>query len=181
MMEVLFRNENYSGSGIRDAKEVLSYEMFDLDNSDIPITLAKTIFNNYPIAKNYCEKVAKIIESGIENNPDDRLVIDKSTSLVWAGNIIDFIRIVTGKSIKYVLWLADMDIVMNGIYGISGGHLQEYDTIDAYQVGPILLSDLGGAGKLYGYEELPKPFAAVTVSNGQNVIDNEGSVFECMH
>ena len=63
---------------------------------------------------------------------------------------------------------------------IVGGYLQEYDTVDAYKVGSIVLADLGEEGKLYGYEELPKPFATVAVTQKSPIPNEEVKIYTCL-
>ena len=152
MTEVKFRNEQFRGSGIRDAFSVIKFELCELQNTGIIVTLKNTIFKDISTAINYCNVLLRHVDK--ENGIDDRDI----------EQILNLIKICTGKSVKYALWLADMDVVMHDEYGTKGGYLQPGDMIDAYKVGPVVLADLGREGKLYGYEEYPKPFATVAVA-----------------
>ena len=71
-------------------------------------------------------------------------------------DVLSEIKVKTGHDIKYALWLADEKTVFN-FYGrdMAGNTLgQDYD---AYEIGPIILSDLGFDGTLYGYTDFPEP------------------------
>lgn len=173
MTEIKFRNEQFRGSGIRDAFSVIKFELCELRNVGILTTLRDTIFKESNSVTQYLNTLIRNIDK--EDGIDERDI----------RQILNFIQICTGKSIKYVLWLADMDIVMYGIYGIRGGYLNEYDTIDAYKVGTIVLADLGDEGKLYGYEELPKPFANIAAIKEKSRFDEteeyeKERIFTCM-
>ena len=60
---------------------------------------------------------------------------------------------VTGVKVNYALWLADKDTVVD----YYGRYMADKNDIDAYAVGPIVLSELGYDGTLYGYTEMPEP------------------------
>ena len=62
--------------------------------------------------------------------------------------VLEEIKLVTGKNITYVLWLAEKEDVIK-IYG--DGHLED-NQIDEYYTSDIVLSDIGVDGKLFGYE-----------------------------
>lgn len=163
MKEILFRNENYSGSGVRDAIQVMSFEMFDLNNSDIPETLQATIFAKNTVAKNYCLKLIELIESNDLDN-SNKPTITKESAIIWAENLLSFIKQETGKSIKYALWLTDVTNASYGMYGTASGCLNIGDQIDAYLESDIILSNMGMQGKLYGYESLPEIHHTITVT-----------------
>lgn len=152
MTEIKFRNEQFRGSGIRDAFSVIKFELCELQNTGILTTLRDTVFKESDSVTQYLNTLIRNIDK--EDGIDQRDI----------ESILTFIRICTGKNITHALWLADMDVVMHGMYGISGGYLQPGDMIDAYRVGPIVLADLDREGKLYGYEKLPKPFATIAVT-----------------
>lgn len=60
---------------------------------------------------------------------------------------------VTGVNISHALWLADPDTVLN----FYGKDLTTGSYIDAYEPGPVVLTDLGHDGTLYGYDHDPYP------------------------
>lgn len=168
MTEIKFRNEQFRGSGFRDAFSVIKFELCELQNTGILTTLRDTVFKESDTAIQYLNSLIQNIDK--EGGIDERDI----------ESILIFIRICTGKNITHVLWLADMDVVMHGMYGTSGGYLQEYDTVDAYKVGSIVLADLGEEGKLYGYEELPKPFATVAVTQKSPIPNEEVKIYTCL-
>lgn len=158
MREILFRNENFRGSGVRDAVEVMAYEMFELNNVDILFTLEETIFKNYPEAKAYTNKLSSLILD--EKSYDINANIRKE----YVINLLNLIKVITGKDIKYALWLTDMNSAMHGMYGINQGFLRIGDCIDAYKVGDIILSNTKGDGILYGYTYSPQIYTKLYVT-----------------
>ena len=63
------------------------------------------------------------------------------------------IKAVTGHEIKYALWLANLEDVKDKNF--YGKYIESDDDVDAYEIGPVVLSELGCDGTLYGYIALP--------------------------
>lgn len=55
----------------------------------------------------------------------------------------------TKIDVKYGLWLADRETVIE-LYDGTEDNISEYETSEA------VISDLGGDGVLFGYEEMPE-------------------------
>ena len=140
-----YRTETFSGSGERSAVNVMSFEIFELGNTDIFDTLKNGILKENKICKEFDKFEEELIENGYidDFSEDDRIAFMKK--------IIETIKETTGKEIRYALWLADIDTVKSMYNGCE----INYD-IDSYQEGNIVLSELGYDGTLYGYENMPK-------------------------
>lgn len=154
-----YRSEVPFGEGYRNAAEVICYEIFELGNTDILDTLLeKTDYINDIKLRNLMAQIADELEENgfVDDMPEDE-------KLSFAQTIVDEISTFTNKDIKYVLWLADKDVVMN-YYG--RGELLEED-IDAYEESDVILSDCGYDGCLYGYEEMPVPVKELEEREGR--------------
>lgn len=137
-----FRTENFLGSKVRKAIDVMKYEIFDLGNTDILKTLKTTILKNSIFIKEI-EKIELELE---ENGYVDDLF--ENEKLDFCQKILDEIHFITNKKIEYALWLADLEIVKKYYKGSNSN-------IDMYKTTNIILSNLGLDGILYGYEEMP--------------------------
>lgn len=142
-----YRTETFSGIGPRDAAEVMAFETFELGNTDIPEYLCSHQLKG--------SSIAPALESITRELDDNGFVDDMS----W-GEKVDFFREVledlskvTGVNISHALWLADSDTVLN----FYGKDLTTASYIDAYEPGPVVLTDLGHDGTLYGYDHDPYP------------------------
>ena len=142
-----YRTETFSGIGPRDAADVMAFETFELGNTDIPEYLCSHQLKG--------SSLAPALESITRELDDNGFVDDMS----W-GEKVDFFREVledlskvTGVNITHALWLADSDTVLN----FYGKDLTTGSYIDAYEPGPVVLTDLGHDGTLYGYDHDPYP------------------------
>lgn len=142
-----YRTETFSGIGPRDAAEVMAFETFELGNTDIPEYLCSHQLKG--------SSLAPALESITRELDDNGFMDDMS----W-GEKVDFFREVledlskvTGVNISHALWLADPDTVLN----FYGKDLTTGSYIDAYEPGPVVLTDLGHDGTLYGYDHDPYP------------------------
>ena len=155
-----YRTEELYGEGYRDAASVMAHETFELENDDILETLSTTILKGTEIG----EKLAKIVKAN--ENPSemdfeieeflDAAFEDEEIGINFYKEVLEEIKKVTGKDIKYVLWLCDSIEDIKDEYECDEIDCQlEY--FDAYETSDIILSDMGSAGKLYGYEEEPFP------------------------
>lgn len=61
----------------------------------------------------------------------------------------------TKHEVKYALWLADEETVMDKECGYER-YIDDECGVEAYETGPIVLSELGYDGTLYGYAEMPE-------------------------
>lgn len=144
-----YRTETFSGLEEYDPAAVIDHETFEMENTDIPEYLADSILKDSPIAAKLME-IVQWLEYGDIEPP-----VDEENTIEFCRELVAEIEKVTGVSLNYVLWLTDLDAVTDkDFYGkyISN----EYD-IDTYQIGPIVLAELGYDGTLYGYTNRPIP------------------------
>ena len=153
---VKYRTEQLYGSGYRDLKEVISFEIFELGNDDIPLTILSLLTDECKV------KASEDLRNMIKDLTEWRLTneqtsFDKDRFIV---NLINIINEFYGKEIKYCLWLSDSceDIISN--YGLESYYDEEkkdyFYEFHAYEDTEAILSDLGNCGKLYGYTEPPE-------------------------
>lgn len=150
-MEIRYRTETCYGSGERDAVSVMVYETFELGNTDILQTLENGLLKNQPELRNKC--------SDLIDEMNNNGAVEDYGENEWRDFYEEVLKIIqkeTGIHVKYVLWLADKEAVMDSSDGYGSYVLSEED-IDAYEIGPVVLSELGYDGTLYGYEEYPEP------------------------
>ena len=76
---------------------------------------------------------------------------DEKLGINYFNNILKEIKKITRKDIKYVLWLCDSIEDIKQEYEIN----EPFISFNLYEKSDIVLSDLGVAGKLYGYENKP--------------------------
>ena len=139
---VLFRNESYSGSMVRDAVDVLSFEIGELHNTDI----IDYCLAHYNLCRMHFDQTLDALRELI----DDGDTVDGSDIRILMRDLLKHIESNTGFCITHVLWLAPEETVKS-MYEGSGKHL------DAYLTGPVILSDLGPDGILFGYTAMPTP------------------------
>lgn len=142
-----YRSEIPFGEGYRNILDVMTHEIYELNNTDILETLKNTILKQEKKLVNDINEILDDIEKNIffENHCEYDI-------REFMKECLKMINKKYKKDIKYCLWLADKNVVID-YYG--KGKLSE-DDIDKYQVSDIILSDLGYDGRLYGYEEYPK-------------------------
>ena len=157
-----YRIETYGGSGVRDLRKIMLFEILELDNTEIfdfvynnytrnfdvkhltnelrtiPNKLKHivNVINGYTNSKTYESGVTLYTDQDIENMVDD---------------IIKFLSYVYKKDLKYGLWLCDK--MEDCIYMYSKN---DDDNVFIYQAGDVTISDLGRDGKLYAYENEPQ-------------------------
>ena len=141
MEDIMYRSEETGGSGVRDIIEVMTFEIYELGNTDILDYVCEHYLK--PGTRKIVQEFIYKVETGTEDIIEDD-VID------ICEIIIKEINEVTNHNLKYALWLADYDTVME---------IYSYDesTIEAYKISDIILSDLGKDGILFGYDEEPEP------------------------
>lgn len=146
-VSVRYRTESFSGMWERDAAEVMAFETFELGNVDILECLRDTLLRGRPI----CETIQSFIDELIDNGFVDDMGSDDKVD--FFRDVLKEVFDVTGIQVNYALWLAEKDTVLN----FYGRHMLDENDYDAYVTGPVLLSDLGYDGALYGYPEMPEP------------------------
>lgn len=147
---VRFRTEAFSGSGVRDAAEVMAFETFELGNTDILETLCNSHLKESDMF-NICSKYIKDLEDCVINLDE----FPEEDGISFYKEVLEEIARRTGITVKYALWLADKETVTDRDW--YGKDMVDESDFDAYVVGPIILSDLGSDGTLYGYTEMPVP------------------------
>ena len=146
---IRYRTETFSGLGERNAAEVMSYETFEMGNVDILETLINTIFKDRLEINERCFYYMNAINnSGLDEMPTFE------EGVKFFQEVLTEIKAATGHEIKYALWLADLDDVKDKSF--YGKYIESDDDIDAYETGPVILSELGCDGALYGYTTLPQ-------------------------
>lgn len=149
-----FRTEYFSGSGVRDAAEVMAYETFELGNTDILEYLCSHQLKGGSIVP-ALETIAKELdENGYVNDMswDDKVSFFREV-------LVDLSK-ATGTAISYALWLAEPPAIL-AIYGRGVAPEAE---VEIYEESNVVLSDIGFDGALYGYETEPQPLASIPLS-----------------
>ena len=152
---IRYRTEAFGGSEERNALQVMLFETYEMGNADIPRTLANGILAGTEIGRELDLLADRLQESGESHDEIKRLF------QLALGKIEEL----TGKQVNFVLWLADEQDVRdkywryaNGVYDPSASCPEPGDgDIDAYEIGFVILSDLGPDGALYGYQSFPTP------------------------
>lgn len=140
--KLLYRAES-SSHPERDAISVMTFEIEELGNEDI----LDYVLDNYKLSNELKENIKEYI-----NNSDG----DLENIL---KNMLSEIKTQTGKDIKYALWLAEKETVIDMYDGEENG-IDVYDTKDG-----VILSDLGYDGILFGFEKLPEPIDYIKPEN----------------
>lgn len=142
-----YRTESFSGTGSRDAAEVMAFETFELGNTDIPEYLC-----SYQLKGS---SIAPALETITKELDDNGFVDDMSweEKVDFFREVLEDLSKVTGVNTTHALWLADPNTVLN----FYGKDLTPDSYIDAYEPGPVILTDLGHDGTLYGYDHEPYP------------------------
>lgn len=161
---VKYRTESFCGSGVRDAVEVMTYEVNTLGNTDILRTLGKGLLCDTEVGKEMLHLAEQVESSG--EGAEDLWYIKQMYQTA-----LDEIERMTHIRVRYVLWLADYDKVRNNFWAWACGAYNPGDycpepeegDIEAYEAGPIILSASDGdGGTLYGYTAYPKPLQEQT-------------------
>ena len=156
-----YRCDYIFGDGYRNAAEVMSYEVFTLENTDILDTLSDTILKDSPI-KNDLRILSEEINKGHKIEEDKESLYDlienaydkPSVAVPFFKKVLSEIEKVTGKKVTYCLWLCD---TKDNVRKYDFHDEMADDDIDAYEESDIVLADIGSGGKLYGYETNPEP------------------------
>ena len=148
--KIQYRNESYSGSEIRDAQKIISFEILELGNTDILETIAAP--DSKLISDEFKEKLEKI-EDMMKNG--GVLGIEDTETV---NSILVNINAHTGKNFRYALWLTDRDTVRDLYSDEYDDDSDEYDDIDGYETSDYVLADTGILGVLYLYEDMPEAY-----------------------
>lgn len=148
MKEVRFRTEAFSGLGERNIVDVMCFETFELGNTDILETLQEGVLKGNSI----CDLFGPIIDY-LEGANVSNCYENIKDQTAFFEKVVNEIRSVTGLDIKYVLWLADKATVTDREW--YGRDMADDLDFDSYEIGPVVLSELGYDGTLYGYVDLP--------------------------
>lgn len=143
-----YRSEKIYGSGIRDIKKVVQFEIFELGNIDILKTLLESINS---VDNSLADEMTYIIQDIQQSGYVEDMFEDEEED--FCERLVQALNFIHHKNITHCLWLADYDAVMNQ-YG--KGRITAED-IDAYETSGVILSDLGIDGRLYAYEGNPEP------------------------
>ena len=147
MIEARYRTESFSGSQIRDAAEVMAFETFFLGNTDTLEYLRDTVLGGTPLGDRCTAMIRELEDYGFV---DDLSTDDKEQ---FFRDVLAEVRSYTGIDVKYALWLADKSVATDRRF--YGRDMADEEDFDCYEVGPVILTDLGREGTLYGYPELP--------------------------
>lgn len=140
-MRVLYRNESFMGSGWRDAVSVITHEICELGNADV----LDYCLEHYDLSRMHFDDTVRALRDSVDAGED----VDEYGVRLLVADLLKHVESCTGYCVRYALWLAGMDTVMSDYDG-------EEDRVDAYECGPVVLSDLGWDGVLFGYSNLPK-------------------------
>lgn len=143
-METLYRTESYSGSGVRDIRDVIEYEMAELRNADIP----RYVLGRYALSDGLRKELEDILS--LEPEGEYPFTGDRQDLRDTIDRMLDEIGRLKGTVIRYGLWLAPYESVRLR-YCPSGDR-----NIDAYPTSDVVLSDLDTDGALYGFVEMPR-------------------------
>lgn len=165
MSKIGYRTEHMYGEGYRDAAEVMNHEVFNLQNTDILNTLSSTILK-HTVYEEKLKHLSDVIEEKVEDDEInalcDDIFGDEAIGIAYFKEIINEINSITGRQIKYVLWLCDsIDDVKKEYETLPN---DQFTSFDLYEKSDIILSDLGKGGKLYGYEHNPIPYSHKEIS-----------------
>ena len=142
-METLYRTESYSGSRVRDLRDIIEYEMSALFNTDIP----RYVLESYDLSDDLRQDLLDTL--ALEDTGEYPFLVDRGYLQQLIDRMVDAVGRSVGKTLRYGLWLAGRDAVRE----VYGGNAD----IQAYLTGDAVLSDLGYDGKLYAYENNPQP------------------------
>lgn len=143
-METLYRTESYSGSGVRDIRDVINYEMAELQNTDIP----QYVLGHYALPDELRKELEDILS--LEPTGEYPFTGDRGQLLNTIDALLKEVGDLKGTPVRYGLWLAPYETVRLR-YCQPGGR-----DIDRYPTSDVILSDLGQDGILFGYGEQPR-------------------------
>lgn len=141
---IRYRTEEAFGDGYRDILDVMTYETYNLANNDLLMYFLRT----YKDADSTVREQARKILASYEG--EEHVDFGEADIREFFAAEIKELERLTGKRLRYCLWLAEKDTVKE--YYMQGGPC----TVDGYPVSDVVLTDLGYDGTLYAYEQLPE-------------------------
>ena len=146
--KTMFRNDTCYGAGVIDLFDIIYYEVTELGNTDI----LDYCLEHYNLSDSTRVKLLNIediiggcnIENNSENPAYDEFLLAKD----GITSLLEEVSEMAGKCVKYGLWLADKDKVIE-LYDGNESNISEYEVSD------VVLSELID-GTLFGYEFPPK-------------------------
>lgn len=181
MRDVRYRTETFSGTGERDAVEVMAFETFELGNTDILYHLEQGLLHDSGELGVCCLDFIEHLNNQGLIQDSEWVEFGFENGIAFYKEVLAEIQRMTGFEIKYALWLADKDVVIDKGYDGYGLDMDSEDDFDCYEVGPVVLSDLGSAGVLYGYTEMPVRLEDRVVDLEVELVGiiNEREEYEC--
>ena len=113
---ILFRNESFSGSGVRDAVDVLSHEIGVLHNTDI----IDYCLTHYNLRRMHFDQTLDALRELIGDGDN----VDENDIRNLMRDLLKHIESNTGFCITHVLWLAPEETVRS-MYEGSGKQLRQ--------------------------------------------------------
>lgn len=158
-----YRSELLFGEGYTEAGPVMAHETFVLDNTDILRHLGDGVLSGTEVGERMLH-IADVMDGSVTDGEVeaflDRCLEDQDECVegreFFEGLVLPAIKERTGHDIRHVLWLCDCPEDVIGAYGMIEDITE--DDIDEHEVGVMTLSEIGGDGKLWGYEhEIERP------------------------
>lgn len=155
---IKFRNEHFYGNAGHTPAEILTYECVNLGNMYILEELAskaKPFLSKIELADinwliEACEK------SYVETNNE---ALDYTSYLPIFKSLVKALEKVWDMKINYLIWLADLEDVLEHYSDEFSDYLEE---VDAYETGRLVF-EIPCDGNLYAYETEPKPLSKENV------------------
>lgn len=148
MSHIGYRNEACFGAGVRDALSVIVHEICELGNDDI----LEYAVNGVGVTDSTRVLLNGLLGRLAGDDADRENLTDAVADAARA--LLADLSSTAGFNIRYALWLADRDSVKRNYGGDEAG-----SDVKAYRTSPVILSDLGPDGILFGYGEEPEPIA----------------------
>lgn len=148
--KTMFRNDTCYGAGVVDLFDIIYYEVTELGNTDI-IDYCLSHYNLSDSTKSKLLAIEDAVDGYNLANDDENPAYDEFL-LVKDGitSLLEEMSVMAGKCLKYGLWLADKDKVIE-LYDGNDSNISEYEVSD------VILSELIDDGTLFGYEFPPNP------------------------
>lgn len=145
-----FRNENFRGSNVYSIKDIIEFEILNLNNADILYTLEKMGYN---LGVNIC------------NLPDTIEALEQSKKLKLFKNIFGVIEGYFDDEISnlYGIWLTSERCVKKFYCNVSNGQ-ETYNKYNIKNCKVFPISDLMGEGSLLVLKKHPSTLIAETLN-----------------
>ena len=146
-MGIMYRNDDCYNSRERNIVEVIYFEIFELNNTDILEYVSKHYLDQ-PL-RSECENIINADNYSNLSYFND----DEEAGRNFVKAIVASISAKTRRNLSHALWLAKKDAVIN-LY--HNGPEAQGITIASYHTSSIVLSNLGYDGILFAYDDIPK-------------------------